>query len=101
MVHLTVASCFPAIDNYIDILKPIRLFRSFIGSHCLFFYGKNIIIEHKADFGSGNNICIGNNSGLGVCCCVGGRLHGDDVIMMGSGIIMLEVGVSINLSTYQ
>lgn len=44
--------------------------------------GKNVNIEHGAFFASGNEITIGNNSGIGLNCRVAGPLSiGDDVMM--------------------
>ena len=44
--------------------------------------GKNVNIERCADFGTGRGITIGENSGLGIECCVRGPLEiGNDVMM--------------------
>lgn len=44
--------------------------------------GKNVNIEHGAFFASGKNICIGNNSGIGLNCRLSGPLSiGNDVMM--------------------
>lgn len=44
--------------------------------------GKNVNIERKVYFGKGRNICIGDNSGIGVNCVV------PDNIIIGSNVMM-------------
>jgi len=45
-------------------------------------FGKNVNIEHGVYFGSGREIEIGNNSGIGTNCRIAGPLSiGDDVMM--------------------
>jgi maltose O-acetyltransferase len=44
--------------------------------------GKNVNVEHKASFGYGRNIEIGDNSGIGVNCFIpDGSIIGKDVMM--------------------
>ena len=44
--------------------------------------GKNVNVEHGASFGSGRNICIGNNSGIGINAEIpGDTIIGDNVMM--------------------
>ncbi|MCX8131260.1 MAG: acetyltransferase [Clostridia bacterium] len=50
--------------------------------------GKNINIEHGAFFGSGRDIEIGDNSGLGVNCRVSGPLKIGDNVMMGPDVMI-------------
>ncbi|NLC69015.1 MAG: acetyltransferase [Clostridiaceae bacterium] len=50
--------------------------------------GKNINIEHGAYFGSGFEIEIGNNSGLGLNCRVYGPLTIGDDVMMGPDVMI-------------
>ncbi len=72
----------PTTDNSVKILKLVRLFRSFIASKCFDLHGINLNIERGADFGNGEGISIGDNSGLGVDCVVRGPLEiGNDVMM--------------------
>ena len=75
-------SWLPATDNSLYVSKMIRFIRSAVGGGILDKHGRNINIEHKADFGNGMGIVIGNNSGLGIRCCVRGPLIiGNDVMM--------------------
>ncbi len=50
--------------------------------------GKNVNIEHGADFGSGRYIEIGDNSGIGVNCVVGRAIIGKNV-MMGPDVVFV------------
>ena len=46
------------------------------------YCGKNVNIEKGADFGNGSCLRIGDNSGLGVNCCIpDGSVIGKDVMM--------------------
>ena len=59
---------------------------------CLHHAGKNINIEHMADFGTGGNISLGNDSGIGIRCRVRGPLAIGDDVMMGPEVIILGPG---------
>jgi len=50
--------------------------------------GKNINIEQGAYFGSGKDIAIGNNSGIGLNCRVYGPLKIGDDVMMGPDVMI-------------
>ena len=44
--------------------------------------GRNVNIERKAIFGSGRNLIIGDNSGIGINCCIpGNTIIGKNVMM--------------------
>ena len=47
------------------------------------YCGKNVNIERNSLFGSGVNLCIGNNSGLGINCVVPSDIIIGDNVMMG------------------
>lgn len=51
-------------------------------------YRKNINVEHGAFFGSGSDIEIGENSGLGLNCRVSGPLKIGDNVMMGPDVMI-------------
>ena len=51
--------------------------------------GKNINLEQKANFGTGENISIGDNSGLGLRSYVRGPLTIGKNVMMGPEVIIL------------
>lgn len=48
-----------------------------------------IYIEKGTDFGSGEGISIGNNSGLGINCKVRGPLEIGDNVMMGPDVVIM------------
>lgn len=66
--------------------KLIRKVRSSIAGGCFDKHGKNINVEKKADFGKGDGISIGDNSGLGVNCEVRGPLVIGANVMMGPDV---------------
>lgn len=72
--------------------KLVRLLRSGIAGMCFEKCGKSINIEAGANFGSGTQIAIGNNSGIGVRCNVRGPLKIGDDVMMGPEVIILGGG---------
>ena len=51
--------------------------------------GKNVNVERLAFFASGTRIKIGNNSGLGINCCVPGNLEVGTNVMMGPNCYIL------------
>lgn len=79
----------PATDNRYSVSKIIRKLRSAVGKHLFDGCGSNINIEKGADFGSGKNIIIGNNSGLGINCKVRGPLEIGDNVMMGPDVVIM------------
>lgn len=58
----------PATDGYFPGAMLVRKLRSSIAKSLFNHCGKNVNIEKGADFGTGKNISIGNNSGIGVNC---------------------------------
>ena len=58
--------------------------------HLFKYMGNNVNIEHGAWFGSGKDVEIGNNSGIGINCHIlNNTIIGNDV-MMGPNCYMLE-----------
>lgn len=92
VLYLTFARWLPVTDNVLPCSRIIRRFRSFVGGKCLRHAGKNINIEHMADFGTGGNISLGNDSGIGIRCRVRGPLAIGDDVMMGPEVIILGPG---------
>ena len=66
-----------------------RRLRNFLGRGLLDHVGRDVNIEHGAEFGSGRGISLGNRSGLGVNCRVGGNLTIGDNVMMAPGVVIL------------
>lgn len=82
ILYKLILQYLPNTDNSTPFSKPIRTLRSACASTLFDKCGKNVNIEKGADFGIGRGIIIGNNSGLGIDCCVRGPLEiGDDVMM--------------------
>ena len=73
----------PSTDNSLVISKLIRKIRGWVAANCFDKHGNNINIERGADFGKGNGIIIGDNSGIGVNCKVRGPLEIGKNVMMG------------------
>jgi maltose O-acetyltransferase len=55
--------------------------RYWVCRHLFAKCGKSVNVEHGADFGSGRDIVIGDNSGLGINCVVRKAIIGDNVMM--------------------
>lgn len=78
---------------------------------CRFIFkktGKNVNIERKAYFGTGSQIEIGDNSGIGVNCEVVGPVKIGNDVMMGPDVIILtsrhqfsEISAPMRLQGYK
>lgn len=79
----------PATNNSLPISKLIRKIRGGVAANCFDKHGSNINIEKGADFGKGNGIIIGNNSGIGVNCEVRGPLEIGENVMMGPEVSIM------------
>ena len=89
IIYKLFFSWLPSTDNSLGICRIIRVLRSGIAGGCFDKYGKHINVEKNADFGTGKDISIGNNSGLGISCCVRGPLEIGDNVMMGPDVRIL------------
>lgn len=92
VLYLAFARWLPCTDNAMPGMCFIRKIRASIAKHCFDDSGKNINIEHMADFGTGNGIKIGDNSGLGVRCRIRGPLTIGNDVMMGPDVVILSDG---------
>jgi maltose O-acetyltransferase len=54
--------------------------------------GKNVNIEHRANFGTGRRVAIGENSGLGVNCFMHGPITIGCGVMMAPNVVILRHG---------
>lgn len=79
----------PATNNAYTFFAIIRKLRSSVGKYIFDSCGKNINIEHAANFGTGAGIKIGDYSGLGIRCQVRGPLTIGNNVMMGPDVIIL------------
>jgi maltose O-acetyltransferase len=76
----------PTNNRYFMIIRPLR---SIIAGKCFDYAGKNINIEQNANFGNGNGIEIGDNSGVGVRCSIRGPLTIGSNVMMGPEVVII------------
>lgn len=79
----------PSSNNGLKVSKLIRKIRSLVAGGCFDGHGKNINVEKGADFGKGEGIIIGDNSGLGVNCDVRGPLDIGENVMMGPDVCIM------------
>ena len=83
LIHL------PPTDSSFPFRKVIRAIRSSI-ARCLFDKcGKVVNIEKGANFGTGRQIIIGQNVGLGINCKIRGPLTIGNDVMMGPEVTIL------------
>jgi maltose O-acetyltransferase len=76
--------------------KIARKLRYHCCKHIFKFCGKNVNIERRAVFGSGTELCIGDNSGLGINCVVPGDLFVGKDVMMGPHCYILGANHSFD-----
>ena len=88
-MYLVFLKHLPATDNRYIFSKLIRKIRSSVALYLFDSCGSNINIEKDADFGSGQGISIGNNSGLGINCRVRGPLTIGNDVMMGPDVVIM------------
>ena len=89
LIYKTCLVWLPSTDNSLPISKVIRKIRGGIASNCFDKHGSNINIEKGANFGKGNGIEIGDNSGIGVNCHVRGPLQIGKDVMMGPDCMVM------------
>ena len=87
-LYLIFLKHLPATNGAIPMRSLIRRMRSSVGKHLFDSCGKNINIEKGADFGKGDGIKIGDNSGLGINCYVRGPLEIGNDVMMGPDVLI-------------
>ena len=88
-MYLVFLKHLPATDNRYIFSKLIRKIRSSVALYLFDSCGSNINIEKDADFGSGQGISIGDNSGLGINCRVRGPLTIGNDVMMGPDVVIM------------
>lgn len=89
ILYYCILRYLPSTDNSSIFSIFIRKIRSFVGYFIFDSCGKNINIEKKANFGSGKNIRIGNNSGIGINAKIRGPLTIGDNVMMAPDVLIL------------
>lgn len=88
LLYLFVKYLPPTNTSKNIITISVRLIRSTIGGLLLKNKG-NINIEARADFGLGEGIAVGRNSGIGVNCSIRGPLSIGNEVMMGPNVTIL------------
>lgn len=89
VIYYLLVKHLPATNNSLWISKRIQKIRLIIARNIFDYCGRNVNVEKGADFGSGNGIRIGDNSGIGVNCSVRGPLEIGDNVMMGPDVIIM------------
>ena len=89
ILYYAIFKHLPSSAGSNPVKRLIRKLRSGVAVRCLGECGKNVNIEKNADFGSGANITIGENSGIGINCKVRGPLSIGDNVMMGPDCVIL------------
>lgn len=92
LLYLGFARWLPSTDNAMPGMRIVRRLRSAVARRCLDKAGRNVNIEHMADFGTGRGIELGDNSGLGLKCRVRGPLKIGNDVMMEPEVVILTGG---------
>lgn len=70
--------------------------RYFLCKRIFKYCGVNVNIERKAHFGSGRNVEIGDNSGLGINCNVPSNIRIGNNVMMGPNCFVIKYNHAFN-----
>ena len=76
--------------------RASKKLRYFCCKHIFKYCGKNVNIERRAVFGIGINVCIGDNSGIGINCLVPGDIIIGKNVMMGPKCYILGANHAFN-----
>jgi maltose O-acetyltransferase len=81
MIYYSILRYLPV--SYSPIVGGIsKRLRYLCCKHIFKYCGENVNIERKAFFGSGIDLCVGDNSGIGINCVLpGDTIIGQDVMM--------------------
>jgi len=85
-LYYLIARHLPASDMPYSLGS--KAIRAFLCRRIFKYTGRNVNIEHGAYFGSGKDIEIGDNSGLGFNCRVYGPLKIGNDVMMGPDVMI-------------
>lgn len=89
VLYYTILQFLPATDNAYRVYSVIRIIRSWVGIFVFDKCGKSVNIEHKANFGTGRGISIGDRSGIGINAKIRGPLSIGSDVMMGPDVIII------------
>jgi maltose O-acetyltransferase len=88
ILYYSIARYLPA--SYSLLGRPSKRIRGVICKEIFHSTGHNVNIEHGAYFGSGRQIKIGDNSGIGVDCHVPSDIRIGDDVMMGPDVLIIS-----------
>lgn len=86
ILYYLIAKHLPASD--FPFLKGSKSIRLYLCKKIFNKCGKNVNVEHGVFFGSGKEISIGNNSGIGINARISGPLEIGDNVMMGPDVMI-------------
>lgn len=93
ILYYTIAQYLPSSYNMYGFGKKVRHYLcKKIFKHC----GQNVNVERKAHFGSGRNVEIGDNSGLGINCNVPSNIKIGNNVMMGPNCFVIKYNHSFD-----
>lgn len=87
IIYYSILKQLPATNN--RYFKLPRSLRYFVSRRLFDSCGINVNIERGADFGTGNGIRIGDNSGIGINAHLRGPVEIGNDVMMGPDVIIL------------
>lgn len=73
-----------------------KQFRAFLCRHIFRYCGKDVNIERRANFGSGLDIELGDESGIGINCSIPSNTVIGKFVMMGSNCVILPHNHNFN-----
>lgn len=88
-LYYGIARHLPRTDAHL-LGRPSQLFRAALCKHIFKRCGKNVNVEHGASFGSGKEVELGDNSGLGINCDVPSNVKIGNNVMMGPNCFILS-----------
>lgn len=91
--------CYYLIAQYLPSSYNIgggKRVRYFLCKRIFKYCGKNVNVERKAHFGSGRNVEIGDNSGLGINCNVPSNIKIGNNVMMGPNCFVIKYNHSFD-----
>lgn len=86
LLYFGIAQYLPSSFKFYGIGGKVR---RFLCKNIFLKMGEKVNIERKANFGSGRGIIIGNNSGLGINCCIPSNTIIGNNVMMGPNCYIL------------
>lgn len=89
LIYLVVGRHLPASAHVGGSVA--RWIRMLLARHMLAQCGSNVNVEHGARFGSGRQVVVGDNSGLGIDCDIVGPVEIGRNVMMGPRVTLITL----------